>query len=220
MTPKNVNRLSDDIGKEAMTSTARIAGPHSVAQYLADSRDVLDKALASPAFLASVTAVADQWTKTLAAGGKVLLCGNGGSAGDAQHIAGELLSRFRFDRAPLPALALTVDTSVLTAIGNDYGYDQVFSRQVAGLAKAGDVVVGLSTSGRSPNVIEALRTARAEGAVTIGFTGEDPRDMGPLCDLVLAAPSPSTPLIQQVHMAAAHVICEIVEASLFTYPGR
>ncbi len=203
-----------------MTFTTQTTSTRSISQYLAESRDVLDKALASHAFIASVAAIADQWTKTLSAGGKILPCGNGGSAGDAQHIAGELLSRFRFDRAPLPALALTVDTSVLTAIGNDYGYEQVFSRQVAGLAKAGDVLVGLSTSGRSPNVVEALRTARAAGAITIGFTGEDPRDMGPLCDMVLAAPSTSTPLIQQVHMAAAHVICEIVEASLFTFPGR
>lgn len=197
-----------------------LSNARAVLEYLSASRDTLDHAIASPAFIAAASSVADAWIKALSAGNKILLCGNGGSAGDAQHIAGELLSRFKFDRAPLPAVALTVDTSVITAIGNDYGYEFVFSRQVAGLAKAGDVVVGLSTSGRSKNVVEALRTAKAAGAVTIGFTGEDPRDMGPLSDIVLAAPSASTPLIQQVHMAAAHVICEIVEKSLFTYPGR
>ena len=192
----------------------------AIAAYLGQSRAVMDEALASPTFLAAAGAVADAWASALEAGGKVLLFGNGGSAGDAQHIAGELLSRFRFDRAPLPALALTVDSSVLTAIGNDYGYEQVFSRQVAGLAKEGDVVVGLSTSGRSPNVVEGLRVARATEARAIGFTGEDARDMGPLCDIVLAAPSASTPLIQQVHLAAAHAICERVEARLFPNPNR
>ena len=192
----------------------------AIAAYLDQSRAVMEAAFASPAFLEAACAVADAWASALEAGGKVLLCGNGGSAGDAQHIAGELLSRFRFDRAPLPALALTVDSSVLTAIGNDYGYEQIFSRQVAGLAKEGDVVVGLSTSGRSPNVVEGLRVARAAGARAIGFTGEDPRDMGPLCDIVLASPSASTPLIQQVHLAAAHAICERVEARLFPNPNR
>lgn len=191
----------------------------AIAAYLDQSRSVLEEALASPAFLEATAAVTEAWTTALSAGGKVLLFGNGGSAGDAQHIAGELLSRFRFDRAPLPALALTVDTSVLTAIGNDYGYEQVFSRQVTGLAKEGDVVVGISTSGRSPNVVEGLRAARAAGAVAIGFTGEHPRDMGPLCDIVLAAPSASTPLIQQIHLACAHAICERVEARLFPKPN-
>lgn len=191
----------------------------AIAAHLGQSRAVLEAALASPDFMSSAGAVTDAWVTSLGAGGKVLLFGNGGSAGDAQHIAAELLSRFYYDRAPLPALALTVDTSVLTAIGNDYGYEHIFARQVAGLAKEGDVVVGLSTSGRSPNVVEGLRMARAAGAVTIGFTGEDPRDMGPLCDIVLAAPSPSTPLIQQVHLATAHVICQQVEARLFPKPN-
>lgn len=191
----------------------------AISAYLDQSRSVLEAALASPDFVATAGAVVEAWVTSYSAGGKVLLFGNGGSAGDAQHIAAELLSRYRFDRAPLPALALTVDTSVLTAVGNDYGYEQIFARQVAGLAKEGDVVVGLSTSGRSPNVVEGLRVARAAGAVTIGFTGENPRDMGPLCDIVLAVPSSSTPLIQQVHLAAGHAICEQVEARLFPKPN-
>ncbi len=190
-----------------------------VTQYLTQSRDVLDRALSGPELAHSTAEIARLWTERLAAGRKILLCGNGGSAGDAQHLAGELLCRFRFDRAPLPALALTVDSSVITAIGNDYGYDQVFSRQVLGLATAGDVVVGLSTSGRSPNVVKALQAARERGAATVAFTGEDPRDLGPLADLVLRAPSASTPLIQQVHMVCGHIICELVEAALFQPPG-
>ncbi|MGU3496507.1 SIS domain-containing protein [Xanthobacteraceae bacterium A53D] len=190
-----------------------------ITDYYTQSRDVLDRALASSAFIAATQAIAVLWTERLKAGNKILLCGNGGSAGDAQHIAGELLCRFRFDRPALPALALTVDSSVMTAIANDYSYDQVFSRQVLGLANPGDVVVGISTSGRSPNVVRALEAARARGASTVAFTGEDPRDLGPLADLVLNAPSASTPLIQQVHLTAAHIICELVEETLFQKPG-
>jgi D-sedoheptulose 7-phosphate isomerase len=144
-----------------------------------------------------------------------LLAGNGGSAGDAQHIAGEFLSRLNFDRAPLPAIALTTDTSVLTAIGNDYGYEWVFERQVRGLGNPGDLFIGISTSGRSPNVLRALETARAKGLSTIGFCGEDPRDMEPLCDLAIRAPSSDTPLIQQVHIVAAHIVCGEAERLLF-----
>lgn len=190
-----------------------------IRDYYIQSRDALDRALVSPEFLAATTDMARLWTERLAAGKKILLCGNGGSAGDAQHIAGELLCRFRFDRAPLPALALTVDSSVMTAIGNDYGYDQVFSRQVLGLAAEGDVVVGISTSGRSLNVVKALEAARSRGATPVSFTGEDPRDLGALSDLVLKAPSASTPIIQQIHMTAAHIICELVEETLFRKPG-
>ncbi|GGF62082.1 phosphoheptose isomerase [Azorhizobium oxalatiphilum] len=191
----------------------------NIRDYYMQSRDALDRALASPEFLRATADIAGLWTERFAAGRKILLCGNGGSAGDAQHIAGELLCRFRFDRAPLPALALTVDSSVMTAIGNDYAYDQIFSRQVLGLATEGDVVVGISTSGRSPNVVKALEAARSKGATTVAFTGEDPRDLGALADLVLKAPSASTPIIQQIHMTAAHIICELVEVTLFPKPN-
>jgi D-sedoheptulose 7-phosphate isomerase len=123
----------------------------------------------------------------------------------------------RFDRAPLPALALTTDSSVLTAVGNDYGYDLVFERQIRGLARRGDIFIGISTSGKSPNIIAALEAARKLGVVTIGFTGTAPGAavMRPLCDLVLAAPSDDTPMIQQIHIVAAHAICELVERDLF-----
>jgi D-sedoheptulose 7-phosphate isomerase len=144
-----------------------------------------------------------------------MLAGNGGSAGDAQHIAGEFLSRLNFDRAPLAAIALTVDTSVLTAIGNDYGYEQVFERQVRGLGRPGDVFIAISTSGQSPNILKALGAARDLGLKTVGFTGAKPSSMGQLCDLTLVAPSTFTPLIQQVHLTAAHIICGMVERKIF-----
>lgn len=183
--------------------------------HLSDSSTVLAAASKSSEFLQSLMDVSDTILNTLKNGGKILLAGNGGSAGDAQHIAGEFLSRLNFDRAPLPAIALTTDTSVMTAIGNDYGYEKIFERQVNGLGNAGDVFVGISTSGRSPNILAALQAARAKGLVTVGLCGEDPRDMGALCDLTVKAPSGDTPMIQQIHIIAAHIICGGVELALF-----
>lgn len=151
----------------------------------------------------------------LRGGGKLMFAGNGGSAADAQHIAGEFVSRLNFDRAPLAAIALTVDSSVLTAVGNDYGYERVFERQVLGLGRQGDVFIGISTSGRSPNILRALRAARDKNVTTVGFTGSVSDAMEPLCDLLLAAPHASTPMIQQLHITAAHAICGAVEAELF-----
>lgn len=166
-------------------------------------------------FLAAVTAIGDLIGKSLRNGGKLLLAGNGGSAADAQHIAAEFLSRFAFDRHPLPAIALTTDTSVLTAIGNDYGFDHVFERQIQGLGRKGDVFIAISTSGRSPNILAALKAARAIGLTTIGFTGTGGSAMRPFCDHLLAAPSGETALIQQIHITAAHAICGLVERELF-----
>jgi D-sedoheptulose 7-phosphate isomerase len=187
------------------------------AAYLRRSLEVLERAVADAAFNAALLAIAQAIETSLRAGHKVLLAGNGGSAGDAQHIAGEFLSRYRSDRHPLPAIALTTDTSVLTAIGNDYGYEQVFERQLRGLGRRGDVFIAISTSGKSPSVLAALRAAREIGVTTIGFTGTGPgaAAMLPLCDHVLAAPSDDTPLIQQIHITAGHAICEIVERNLF-----
>jgi D-sedoheptulose 7-phosphate isomerase len=187
------------------------------AAHFRRSLDVLAQAAGDVEFRAAVLAVAQAVEQSLRAGGKVMLAGNGGSASDAEHIAGEFLSRLRFDRHPLPAIALTTDSSVLTAIGNDYGYEQVFERQLRGLGRKGDVFVAISTSGKSPNVLAALRAAREIGVTTIGFTGTAPGAalMAPLCDLVLAAPSDDTPLIQQIHITAAHAICEIVERNMF-----
>lgn len=181
--------------------------------HLAESQGALDAAAADPEFLAVIGMVADAITKALGAGGKILLCGNGGSAADAQHIAGEMLSRFETDRAPLAAVALTTDTSVLTAIGNDYGYERVFERQVTGLGRKGDVLVALSTSGRSANILKAIDAAKKKGLVAIGFTGRKGGEMRG-CDILLRAHSDRTPVIQQLHITAAHIICGIVERRL------
>ena len=188
-----------------------------IRDVLTASRDVLDAALADESFQSTVAAIAAAWTRSLRAGGKIMLCGNGGSAADAQHIAGELISRFLFDRAPLAAIALTVDTSILTAIGNDYGYELVFERQIRGLGRQSDVFIAISTSGKSPNVLAALGAARKLGITTIGFTGtaHGANAMRALSDIVLAAPTYDTPMIQQIHITAAHAICEVVERDLF-----
>lgn len=151
-------------------------------------------------------------------GKKLMVAGNGGSAGDAQHIAGEFISRLMYDRAPLPAIALTTDSSVLTATGNDYGYDHVFERQVLGLGQPGDVFLGISTSGRSPNVLRAMDAARARGVVTLGFGGASGGPMADRCDLMFRAPSDSTPIIQQIHIIAAHLFCAYVERAMFPRP--
>lgn len=186
--------------------------------HLEASRDVLQRAIDDPAFLDALTRGADRVAGALAAGGKLLALGNGGSAADAQHIAGELLSRLNYDRAPAAALALTTDTSVLTAIGNDYGYEAVFARQVRALGRPGDVLLALSTSGRSPSVLRAMEAAREGGLVVLAFTGQGGGAMPERADLVLHAPSDRTPLIQQVHITAAHILCGLVEERLFPRP--
>jgi D-sedoheptulose 7-phosphate isomerase len=183
--------------------------------YFRRSCTALDRAAADADLRTAILTIADRISGVLRAGGKLMLAGNGGSAADAQHIAAEFLSRFGFDRAPLSAIALTTDTSVLTAIGNDYGYEHVFERQVRGLGRAGDVFIAISTSGRSPSVLEALKAARDTGVGTIGFTGPRATPMRPLCDLILAAPAEETALIQQIHITAAHAICGLVERDLF-----
>jgi D-sedoheptulose 7-phosphate isomerase len=161
--------------------------------------------------------LADVFVTAFRRGNKLLFCGNGGSAADAQHIAAEFINRFRFDRDPLPAIALTTDSSVLTCIGNDSSFGEVFAKQVKALANEGDVVVGISTSGKSANVLQALEVARAKKAITIGFTGEAGRDrMAAYCDHVLAAPSRDTARIQEVHEFALHGIAALVEKTMFT----
>jgi D-sedoheptulose 7-phosphate isomerase len=193
----------------------------SIAEYLAKSRDALQAAIDNAAFLATAEAIVDRLVEAIAAGRKVMLAGNGGSAGDAQHLAGELLSRLNYDRSPLAAIALTTDSSVLTAIGNDYGYDRVFERQVLGLGVAGDVLIAISTSGRSPNILRAIDAARCKGLVVVGFTGRSGGAMGARCDLCLYAPADTTPLIQQLHITAGHIVCGLVEERLFpTSEGR
>ncbi|MFC2040650.1 D-sedoheptulose 7-phosphate isomerase [Chloroflexota bacterium] len=147
-------------------------------------------------------------------GGKVVLFGNGGSAADAQHIAGELVGRFNLNRRALPAIALTANTSTLTAVANDCGYEMVFSRQVEALVNEKDVIVGISTSGNSPNVIKAVKTAKMKGAKTIGLTGGNGGKLAETADLVLIVPSDSTPRIQEAHITIGHIVCELVEREL------
>lgn len=156
--------------------------------------------------------------QSLNAGGKILLAGNGGSAADAQHIAGELVSRFAFDRPGLPAIALTTDTSILTAIGNDYGYEKLFARQVQAHGRKGDVFIGYTTSGKSPNVLLALQEARARGLVTIGLTGNRGGPMTQLCDHLLEVPSADTPRIQEGHAVMGHILCGLSESAIFKAP--
>jgi D-sedoheptulose 7-phosphate isomerase len=156
----------------------------------------------------------------LRAGNKVLIIGNGGSAADAQHIAAEIVGRYKQERPAYAAIALTTDTSALTAIANDYGFEQVFARQVAGLGKRGDVLLALSTSGRSLNILSALRTARERGLVTVGLTGSKGEALGALCDHLLIAPSDDTPIIQQIHLTIAHGICDEIEQTMREAPSK
>lgn len=162
----------------------------------------------------NLVAMADLLVNAFKKGNKVLLFGNGGSAADAQHIACELAGKFYLDRAPLPAIALTTNTSSLTAIGNDYGYEEIFSRQLRALVTKGDVVIGISTSGNSPNVLRGIEEAKRLGATTIAFTGREGK-LKKSADYVLSVPSVDTPRIQEAHITAGHIICYLVEQALF-----
>lgn len=185
-----------------------------IAAHFQSSLTGLTKAVQSPELLATSHAIAQAVTDALRAGNKLLLIGNGGSAADAQHIAAEIVGRYKQERPGWAAIALTTDTSALTAIGNDYGFEQIFVRQVQGLGKRGDVLFALTTSGRSPNILAALRLARDMGIVTIGFTGTKGESMRSSCDHLLVAPSEDTPVIQQIHMMVMHAICDAVEQAV------
>jgi len=186
-----------------------------IAETLRAASALLARMAEDERLCADAAAAAATVSAALRAGRKLLLCGNGGSAADAQHWAGELVSRFHYDRPGLAAIALTTDSSIMTAIGNDYGYERLFSRQVEALGAPGDVLFALSTSGLSPNILAALRTARERGMATVGFTGEGGGQMPPLCDILLRVPSASTPRVQEGHEALGHAICALVEATLF-----
>lgn len=162
---------------------------------------------------AVLSAIADAWVTALKAGKKVIFFGNGGSAADAQHLAAELVVRYRINRRALGAIALTTDTSILTAHSNDYGFETVFARQVEALAQPGDVVVGISTSGTSKNVIAGLKAARDRGCVVVSFTGQNGADCAALADHAYCVPSPITAYAQECHLMAGHVLCEFVEAA-------
>ena len=161
--------------------------------------------------MGQIQTVAEEIKKALAAGHKVLFCGNGGSAADSQHLAAEFVGRFQKERRGLPAIALTVDTSILTAVGNDYGYDKVFVRQVEALAQAGDVLVGISTSGNSANVVEAIELAKAKGVYCVGMTAAGGGKMAMLCDECIAVPAKITARAQEMHILIGHILCELVD---------
>ena len=181
-----------------------------------ESAAELKKALITAAGIVKTTAsVAELIVKCYRNGGKVLWCGNGGSAADAQHLAAELSGRFYYDRPPLFSEALHVNTSYLTAVANDYGYEVVYSRLVEAMGRKGDVLIGLSTSGTSANVVKALEKARTTGITTVGFTGKSGGTMKTLCDHLINIPSTDTPRIQECHMLLGHTICEMVEKELF-----
>lgn len=191
-----------------------------VSDYLSESVAALTIFAADQTCTLKLRHIAEMITRALHAGRKLLVAGNGGSAADAQHIAAEFVSRLMFDRAPLAAIALTTDTSGLTAIGNDYGYDFVFERQVQALGQPGDVFLGISTSGKSANVLRALAMARSRGVITVGFTGARTGQMHGLCDLILSAPSTNTAIVQQIHITAAHAVCALVERAMFPASAR
>jgi len=186
-----------------------------VVQEFKASVAVKESILSDAGFMEQVTQMGHLLIDCYEAGNKLLVAGNGGSAADAQHIAAEFVSRFNFDRPGLPALALTTDTSILTAVGNDYGYDQLFRRQIEANGSAGDVFMGISTSGNSPNVLLALEAAREKGITTFGLTGRSGGKMRALCDHCLCVPSTETPRIQEAHILIGHTLCAMVELALF-----
>ena len=177
------------------------------ARFFTDNRD-------------SILKLASTLAGRLRAGGKVLFFGNGGSAADAQHMAAEFVGRFIPDRPPLPAMSLSTDTSILTALGNDYGYDQIFARQIDAYGRSGDVAIGISTSGNSENVLTGIGAARRENLYTVGFTGQDGGKMAGQVDVLFCVPSKITPRIQETHILLGHSLCELIDRNLFpeAYP--
>lgn len=185
---------------------------------LLDSADTKRKA--AEVLAEDIQKAADMIIEAYRGGHKTLVCGNGGSAADAQHFAAEFVGRFKMERRALPSIALTVDTSALTAIANDYGYDTVFQRQVEALAQPGDVVIGISTSGNSPNVLNAFSAAKKLGARTIGLTGQSGGAMGEACDVCIRVPNPVTARVQETHITILHIWCDVAEKALFASSGR
>ena len=179
------------------------------------SIEVKQKLLADKVLVARISEIADSCAKALKRGNRILLAGNGGSAADAQHIAAEFVSRFMFDRPGLPAIALTTDSSTLTAIANDYGYEKVFERQLEANGKQGDVFIGISTSGNSANVICALKRCKDLGIASVGLAGANGR-IGEISDYLIAVPSTETPRIQEAHILIGHIICGLIEAAIFS----
>ncbi|MCH8330029.1 MAG: D-sedoheptulose 7-phosphate isomerase [Bacteroidetes bacterium] len=188
---------------------------NTVTDSIQDSIKVKESMLASPFLLTVIDDICREVVNTLKGGGKVLFCGNGGSAADAQHIAAELSGRFYHDRDPLFAEALHVNTSYLTAVANDYSFEEVYSRLVKAKGREGDVLFGISTSGNSPNIIKAIETAKELGMITVGMTGESGGALLNLCQYLIKVPSSDTPRIQEAHILLGHIICEVTEKEMF-----
>ena len=187
----------------------------SILQQITETQRIMSIMMADKALIDTLESAAIACVESLKNDGKLLLAGNGGSAADAQHIAGEFVSRFTFDRPGLPAIALTTDSSILTSIGNDYGFDRLFSRQIQTLGRNGDVFIGYSTSGKSVNILSAFKVAKAQGMICIGLTGNRGGPMVDMCDYLLAIPSSDTPKIQEGHLVLGHILCGLVEDTLF-----
>ncbi len=190
-----------------------------ITQHIEDSIRVKQAILGQKNILAQIESIANCCVAAYKRGNKLLIAGNGGSAADAQHIAGELVSRFYFDRPGLAAIALTTDSSILTAIGNDYGYDYLFARQIQANGAKGDVFIAISTSGSSSNIIHALEECKQQQITTVGFTGMKPCKMNDLCDFCIQIPSLETPRIQETHILIGHILCAIIEKELFEQQG-
>ncbi|HEY1030859.1 MAG TPA: D-sedoheptulose 7-phosphate isomerase [Flavipsychrobacter sp.] len=186
-----------------------------IIDILKQSIAVKQNIIQSPALIAEIELVVEKLVTAFSNGNKVLFCGNGGSAADAQHLSAEFSGRFYTDRDPLPSEALHCNTSYITAVGNDYGYELIYSRIVKGIGKPGDVLIGLSTSGNSANITNALQVAKEIGMITVGFTGETGGKMKGLCDHLLNVPSNDTPRIQESHITIGHIMCQLVEEKLF-----
>lgn len=186
-----------------------------IRQNIQDSIELKSRLLADEKMISIIDSLVDHIVICYQAKGKVLFCGNGGSAADSQHLAAELSGRYYYDRPPLPSEALHVNTSYLTAVANDYSYQEVYARLLRAIGDAGDILIGLSTSGNSGNIVEALKVARTKGMVTVGFTGSGGGKMAQYCDLLIEIPSTDTPRIQECHMLIGHAVCQLVERNLF-----
>ena len=187
-----------------------------IRRNISDSITVKQELLQNDAVIVNISKVADLIVETFNNGNKLLFCGNGGSAADAQHLAAEFSGRYYLNRPPLHAEALHTDTSFMTAVSNDFTFDEVYARLIQGIGKQGDILIGMSTSGNSKNVIKALEEAKKKNIITIGFTGKANGDMKPYCDYLINIPSDDTPRIQECHLMLGHAICELVEKELFS----
>jgi len=188
----------------------------NIQKSIKDSISVKNEILNNPLIISEIEKIASATIQAYKNGNKTIFAGNGGSAGDSQHLAGELVSRFYFDRPALASISLTTDTSILTAIGNDYGYEQVFSRQIEANGNAGDIFFAISTSGNSKNIIRAVKVAKEKNLIIVGFTGKNGGELANLSDFIIKVPSDSTPRIQESHILIGHIVAELVEKNIFT----